>query len=100
MAYDSAVPPLTSSQLAILCLTVCISLAHGDLRSTTGTYRNAALGYSIRVQAGLKGTTGDQAGPEWGLRISLPSGGMISVWGEPNSLEWKSPEQGVHWMRR
>jgi len=25
----------------------------------------------------------------------LASGGTISVWGEPNSLEWNSPEQGV-----
>jgi len=25
---------------------------------------------------------------------------MISVWGEPNSLEWKSPEQGVRWVLR
>lgn len=22
-------------------------------------------------------------------------GGVISVWGEPNSLEWKTPEQGM-----
>jgi len=39
--------------------------------------------------------TGDEAGPERGVRISLPSGGKIVVFGEPNGLEWKSPKEGV-----
>lgn len=66
-----------------------------------GTYRNPALGYSIRIPDGLKGTTGDQDGPERGVGISLPSGGTIIVFGEPNSLEWKTPEQGINdWMAR
>jgi hypothetical protein len=43
----------------------------------------------------LQGITGDQAGPERGVRITLPSGGEISVFGEPNSLEWKTSKQGV-----
>ena len=66
-----------------------------------GTYRNPALGYSVRIPDGLKGTTGDQDGPERGVGISLPSGGTIIVFGEPNSLEWKTPEQGINdWMAR
>lgn len=38
---------------------------------------------------------GDESGPERGVSILLPSGGKIVVFGEPNSLEWKNPEQGV-----
>jgi len=64
-------------------------------RSIEGTYRNPALGYSISIPQGLKAVTEDRAGPERGVRISLPSGGEITVFGEPNSLEWKSPEEGV-----
>lgn len=60
-----------------------------------GTYRNPAQGYSIKIPRGLKGVTGDQAGPERGVRISLPSSANIVVFGEPNSLEYKSPEEGV-----
>jgi hypothetical protein len=59
------------------------------------TYRNPARGYSIEIPRDLKATTGDQAGPERGLTISLPSGGKIVVFGEPNSLEWKTPVEGV-----
>jgi hypothetical protein len=95
MAYHGAVARLSKSQLAMLCLTVCVGVAQSNPRSVTGTYRNPALGYSINVPPGLKGIAGDQAGPERGLRISLPSGGKIAIFGEPNSLEWKSPEQGV-----
>jgi hypothetical protein len=60
-----------------------------------GTYRNPALGYSIRIPRGLKASASDEAGPERGVRITLPSGGEIVVFGEPNSLEWKNPEEGV-----
>jgi hypothetical protein len=71
------------------------SLGWAQSRSVEGTYTNYALGYSIRIPRGLKGVLGDQSGPERGPRISLPSGGDIVVFGEPNSLEWKSPEEGV-----
>jgi dipeptidyl aminopeptidase/acylaminoacyl peptidase len=64
-------------------------------RWVEGTYRNPALGYSIEIPRDLKATTGDQAGPERGLTSSLPSGGKIVVFGEPNSLEWKTPVEGV-----
>jgi hypothetical protein len=86
---------LIKAQLAIFCLAAGICAAQTDPRWITETYRNPALGYSVKVPPGLKGLTGDQAGPERGLRISLPSGGSISVWGEPNSAEWKTPKQGV-----
>jgi len=40
---------------------------------------------------------GDESGPERGVRILLPSGGKIVVFGEPNSLEWKSPKEGMRY---
>jgi len=60
-----------------------------------GTYRNTALGYSIKIPRGLRAMVGDQAGPERGVRIILPSGGSVVVFGEPNTMEWKRPEDGV-----
>jgi hypothetical protein len=66
-------------------------------RSLTGKYRNPALGYSIEIPSGLKGVTGDQAGPERGVTIVLPSGGEVKVFGEPNSFEWKTPAEGVRY---
>lgn len=69
--------------------------ASAQVRLIEGTYRNPALGYSIQIPGGLKGITGDQSGPERGVKISLRSGGTITVFGEPNSLEWKTPEEGV-----
>jgi hypothetical protein len=42
--------------------------------------------------------TGDQSGPERGVRIQLPSGGNIVVYGEPNSLELRTPADGVRHM--
>ena len=45
----------------------------------------------------MKGMAGDESGPERGVRILLPSGGKIVVFGEPNSLEWKSPKEGMRY---
>ena len=64
-------------------------------RAVQGTYRNPALGYSIEIPRGLRAVMGGQAGPERGIGISLPSGGIIAVFGEPNSLEWKTPKEGL-----
>src|SRR5438445_13643499 len=80
---------------AVAILAACCSIARAAPRWIEGTYRNPALGYAIKLPHGLKGMTGDQAGPERGLRISLSSGGEIVVFSEPNSLEWKTPEEGV-----
>jgi hypothetical protein len=85
-----------NSLLASIGLLVAsIGVARADTRWFEGVYRNPALGYAIKVPRGLKGMTGNQAGPERGPEILLPSGGKIFVFGEPNSLEWKSPEEGV-----
>jgi hypothetical protein len=64
-------------------------------RTLQGPYRNPALGYSVKVPRGLQGIAGDEAGPERGVKISLPSGGKIVVFGEPNALEWRTPAEGV-----
>jgi len=80
---------------ALLLLATSTRVVYSEIRFIEGTYRNPALGYSIKIPFGLKATTGDQDGPERGVRISLPSGGEIVVFGEPNSLEFKSPQEGV-----
>jgi hypothetical protein len=79
----------------LLVLATCTAVARDNARSIEGTYRNPALGYSIQIPVGLRGVAGDEAGPERGVGVLLPSGGKIVVFGEPNSLEWKSPEDGV-----
>jgi hypothetical protein len=47
------------------------------------------------IPRGLRGRAGDDAGPERGIKLLLPPGGKVVVFGEPNSLEWKSSEEGV-----
>jgi hypothetical protein len=80
---------------ALLAQLACAGIARPDARWIVGTYRNYALGYSIKIPHGLRGAADGQAGPERGVRILLASGGQIVVFGEPNSLEWKSPEEGI-----
>jgi len=80
----------------VLLQTVSSDSTFAQVRSIQGTYRNLALGYSIQIPRGLRGITGDQAGPERGVKISLPSGATITVFGEPNTLEYKTPEEGVN----
>lgn len=84
-----------SITVVLLVQVACVGAALADARWIEGAYRNPALGYSIRIPRGLKGMAGDEAGPERGVSIPLPSGGKIVVFGEPNSFEWKSPEEGV-----
>jgi hypothetical protein len=79
----------------IVVLAVCCVSVAQTARRVTGDYSNRALGYEVTVPEGLVGTTGDQAGPERGITISLASGGTITVYGEPNSLEWKAPIDGI-----
>ena len=73
----------------------CLCAVRAQTKSIEGTYRSSALGYSIQVPRGLKGITGDQSGPERGVKIPLPSNGTITVFGEPNSLEYATPAAGV-----
>jgi hypothetical protein len=86
---------MVSRMLMTVGLLACTGVAWADARWIEGTYRNPAEGYSIRIPRGLRGMTGDQAGPERGVRISLPSGATIVTYGEPNSAEYQNPEEGV-----
>ena len=90
---------MIAGTFALLLQIIWAPIVRAETRSVEGTYRNPGLGYSIKIPRGLKGVTGDQDGPERGVRIPLASGGEIVVFGEPNSLEWKSPEEGMEdWM--
>jgi hypothetical protein len=82
-------------RIGIIILVIACAGAAQTARRVTGDYSNPALGYEVTVPEGLVGTTGDQAGPERGITISLPSGGTIAVYGDPNSFEWKAPIDGI-----
>ena len=83
---------VTALLLTQLC---CSHVAKADARSVKGLYRNPAEGYAIRIPKDLEAIAGDQAGPERGVGIRLPSGGEIVSIGEPNSAEYKNPDEGV-----
>lgn len=68
-----------------------------DARLIQGIYRNSALGFSVKIPQGLRAVAGGQSGPERGVAITTPSGGTIVVFGEPNSLGWQSPAEGVRY---
>ena len=78
--------------LSMLSKTCCVQ---SNPRSVSGIYRNPAEGYSIRIPQGLKANAGDQAGPERGVNILLPTGNTIFTVGEPNSAEYKDPVEGM-----
>jgi hypothetical protein len=77
-----------------ILLASCFSAAQTP-RHISGKYSNPALGYEITIPEGLVATSDDQGGQERGFTISLPSGGTISVFGEPNTSGWKAPADGV-----
>lgn len=82
-------------RIAIIILVVsCISAAQ-TARRITGNYSNQAFGYEVTIPEGLVGTADDEGGSERGFSISLPSGGTIAVFGEPDTLEWKTPMDGI-----
>jgi hypothetical protein len=95
------VKEVVMAKAAIFCL-LCLALSTGIIRAQewqiSGGYRDPAEGYSIKIPRGLSGKTGvSGVGTQRGVEIPLPSGGVITVWGEPNSLEWKGPSEGVKW---
>jgi hypothetical protein len=73
-----------------LCLAV-----RAQERSITKEYRNYAEGFAVRIPTGMRGLAGDQAGPERGVTVSLPSGASVAIFGEPNSLEYKTAPEGI-----
>jgi hypothetical protein len=83
-------------QVAFSLLPAFIGTPQEKPRSIDGVYQNYALGFSIKIPHGLKGIASDEAGPERGTVIPLSSGGKITAFGEPNSLEWKNPDEGIN----
>lgn len=82
-------------RIALIILVVsCLSAAQ-TARRITGNYSNQGFGYEVTIPEGLVGTADDEGGSERGFSISLPSGGTIAVFGEPNTLEWKTPTDGI-----
>jgi hypothetical protein len=79
-----------------ILLLSCLSAAQ-TAKSITGKYSNSAFDYEVTVPEGLAGTPTNQAGAENGFTVSLPSGGTISVSGEPNPLRWKAPIDGIRY---
>jgi hypothetical protein len=94
-----------NTKAAISFWTACVGVALADPIWVEGAYRNPAVGYSIKIPHGLKGTIIGHCGelsreapgacPQRGLSILLPSGGEIAVLGEPNSFLWSNPAEGV-----
>lgn len=85
--------------ILLLCVTsILTKCANAQTWQVKGQYRDPALGYSFRIPSGLSAASGiSGTGVQRGVEISTPSGGRITVWGEPNSLEWKTPSEGVKW---
>ena len=81
--------------LLLLASSPCRCVPQANPRSVKGTYRNPAEGYALRIPKGLLARAGDQAGPERGVSILLPSGNTIFTSGEPNGAEYKTTEEGV-----
>ena len=82
-------------RIGIIILVISCASEAQTARRVTGDYSNPALGYQVTVPQGLVGITGDQASRERGFTVSLPSGGTITVYDEPNSLEWRAPLDGI-----
>jgi len=82
--------------LPFLLLVAMVAEAQTDSpRLVTERYENSAEGFAVTLPETFVGLTGNQAGPQRGFTILLPSKGTITISGEPNSLEYRSPEEAV-----
>ena len=80
--------------ILLLCV-AAVTPAQENPRVIVGRYHNPAEGFSVRVPRGFKAIAGEQAGPERGVTIRLGENREISVYGEPNSLDWRDTSQAV-----
>jgi hypothetical protein len=64
-------------------------------RTVKGRYRHPGQGFSVLVPEKATGLLEGDPHTERGIRIALPSGSSIFAYGEPNSLEWPSPADGI-----
>src|SRR5215510_6879260 len=62
-----------------------------------GRYRCPDQGFSVLIPAATRGVLADDPATDSGLRIVLPSGGSITVFGEANSLEWRDAAAAARW---
>jgi hypothetical protein len=69
-------------------------------RTVKGVYRHPGQGFSVVVPDKATGLLEGDPHTERGVRIALPSGGSIFVYGEANSLEWPTPDDGIRWAMR
>ena len=82
-------------------LTLVLILAHGiqqPPRTVRGRYRKSGEGFSVVIREKAKGVLEGEAAVERGVRMVLPSGGNIYAYGEANSLEWRTPADGIRSM--
>ena len=82
-----------TSWAVCLAFAICV-VASAEERSISREYRNYAEGFAVRIPSGLHGLVGDE-NPQRGFTISLSSGGSVVVYGEPNSLEYKTTADGI-----
>lgn len=85
------------STLVALSLMLSV-LVQASPRTVEGTYRLPAKGFSVVVPSSARGVLPPLPEVERGVGMELPSGGFISVFAEPNSLEWRSPADGIRWV--
>lgn len=76
-------------------------------RAVSGRYANYAEGFSVAMPTGLKGRIVPVDGPQRGVSVPLSQdcAGVLTVDGEPNSLEWATPADAITdqvelWIKR
>ena len=84
----------------MIAAALCIALLAAppeEPRTVEGRYRHPGEGFAIDVPKGTTGFLDGDPATERGIQVSLPSGGIIRVFGEANSLEFPSPEAGIRY---
>ena len=83
-----------SQAAAVLTLALVIA-APQPPRIVQGQYRLPAKGFAVVVPRNATGLLEGDPAVERGIRIALTSSGNVFVYGEMNSLEWRTPTEGV-----
>jgi len=81
-------------QITAVALVLALGVAQ-TARTVQGRYQHPGQGFSVLVPERAQGLLEGDPVIERGVRIALPSGSSIFVYGEPNSLEWPSPADGI-----
>jgi hypothetical protein len=81
--------------IAVLMVVVAVASLQVS-RPVKGQYRLPAKGFAVDVPREAKGFLEGDAAVERGIRIVLPSGGSVFVYGDMNGSEWRTPAEGVH----